>query len=366
MTTAIPGVRPQENHRSVWGLSEPITLAAGTELVSHMRFQEAAAGERADQNLGRFRVSVSGDPAAFDREQARFAVLELTNPWAKLATAYHLIGDQQALDNLLKHHPTAAAAVGDLYAAEKDWERAIAEYRKRLNDQTADSLLTKLATAYQSAGRTREAVPHLARASAADPNDTLLSLKVAALQAWFGQEKELAATRQRIRAFAQDTDDAGTAERAAKACSIRASSDKAELDATLALAREGVELNKGSQWRDWRLLALGMAEYRSGNHADATEALLAAAKAASNNPIVTGISAFYRAMSLSRQGKPDEARKLAIGATAQMKPLPKDEQNPLANGADHDDLILWLAYKEAKAMIHFDATAAAPATAGGK
>ena len=184
---------------------------------------------------------------------------------------------------------------------------------------------------------------------------TCCSLKVAALQAWFGQEKELAATRQRILAFAKDTNDAGTAERAAKACSIRASTNKAELDAALALARKGVELGKGGEWWEWRLLALGMAEYRSGNHAAAIEALLAAAKAGSNNPIVTGISAFYRAMSLSRQGKSDEARKLAIAAAAQMKPLPKDEQNPPAGDAYWDDLILWLAYKEAKAMIHFDA-----------
>jgi hypothetical protein len=29
-------------------------------------------------------------------------------------------------------------------------------------------------------------------------------------------------------------------------------------------------------------------------------------------------------------------------------------RNPLADGADHDDLILWLAYEEAKAMIRFD------------
>ena len=116
-----------------------------------------------------------------------------------------------------------------------------------------------------------------------------------------------------------------------------------------------MELDHGSEWREWRLLTLGMAEYRSGNHAAAIQALLAAAKAGSNNPIVTGISAFYRAMSLSRQGKSDEARKLAIGAAAQMKPLPKDEQNPLANDAYYDDLILWLAYKEAKDMIQFDA-----------
>jgi hypothetical protein len=51
--------------------------------------------------------------------------------------------------------------------------------------------------AYQSAGRTHDAIPHLAKASAANPNDTLLSLKVAVLQAWFGQEKELADTCRR-------------------------------------------------------------------------------------------------------------------------------------------------------------------------
>ena len=110
---------------------------------------------------------------------------------------------------MLERHPAAAAGIGDLYAADQDWERAIAEYRKLVTDQPADGvLLTKLAMAYQSAGRTREAVPHLAKASAANPKDTVLSLKVAALQAWFGQEKEFAATRQRILAFAKDTNEA--------------------------------------------------------------------------------------------------------------------------------------------------------------
>jgi hypothetical protein len=28
-----------------------------------------------------------------------------------------------------------------------------------------------------------------------------------------------------------------------------------------------------------------------------------------------------------------------------------DERNPLAGGADHDDLVLWLAYKEARALL---------------
>jgi hypothetical protein len=120
-------------------------------------------------------------------------------------------------------------------------------------------------------------------------------------------------------------------------------------------------------------MALGMAEYRSGNDAAAELALLAAEKAGPNNPHVTGTSAFYRAMSLFRQGKKDEAEKLAIAAAAKMRPLPRDENNPLADftvpvggGESQEDLIMWLAYKEAKALIKFDASPAVATTPDGK
>jgi serine/threonine-protein kinase len=235
------------------------------------------------------------------------------------------------------------------------WERAIADYRKLVSDEPTNSALaTKLAAVYQSVGRTREAVPLLATASAANPKDTLLSLKVAALQAWFGQEKELDATRQRALVLAKDTNDATTAERAAKVCSLLPSPDKAEIEAARALGRTAVKVGKGTESWDWYLMALGMAEYRGGNYAAAEESLLAAEKAGPTNRYVTGTSPFYRAMSLFRQGHEDEARKLAMAAAAKMKPLPRDENNPLAGDADHDDLILWLAYKEAKVVIKFE------------
>src|SRR5262249_20175653 len=132
-------------------------------------------------------------------------------------------------------------------------------------------------------GRIREAVPHLATMASANPKDTLLSLKVAALQAWFGQEKELAATRQRILTFAKGTRDVATAERVSKACSIFPAEDKAELEAALALARMAAESGKDGPQSNWNLLALGMAEYRSGNYSAADESLLAAASAKPDN-----------------------------------------------------------------------------------
>jgi WD40 repeat protein/serine/threonine protein kinase len=338
-----------EAHHAVFVLRQPAAAGRDQPFVIQLRHRDFDPGI----NLGRFRLSASGDVSTFVRERHRAAAMKLADPWAKLAAAYHLLGDQQGLDTLLEHHPAAAGAVGDLYAADQDWERAMAEYSRVITGQPADgNLLTKLAAAYQGAGRTREAVPRLATASSANAKDTTLSLKVAALQAWFGQDRELAATRQRVLAFAKGTNDAGTAERAARACSILPSTDKADLEAALALGRKAVQAGEGGEWN---LLALGMAEYRSGNDAAADETLLAAAEVGKNNPNVTGPSAFYRAMSLFRQGEADEARELAAAAAAKMKPLPKDENNPLAGKVTDDDLILWLAYKEAKATIKFDA-----------
>ena len=148
-----------------------------------------------------------------------------------------------------------------------------------------------------------------------------------------------------------------TADRAAKACSILPSTDKGELDAALALGRKAVELGNGG---DWNLLALGMAEYRGGNHVAADQALIAAAKAGAANPHVTSISAFYRAMSLFRQGKADEARELVVEAAAKMRPPPADEDNPLAGGASHDDLVAWLAHREATRLIQLDTAPSPP------
>jgi WD40 repeat protein len=180
-------------------------------------------------------------------------------------------------------------------------------------------------------------------------------LKTAALQAWFGQDKELAATCARALEVVKDTKDPTTAERVAKICSLRPSDDKTH-EAALVLARRAVELGQGHGYLVYFQMALGMAEYRSGHYAVADAALLAASRLGGSNSYGSGTTAFYRAMSLFRQGQEAEARQLATEAAANMKPLPADEKNPLAGNASADDLIVWLAYKEAKALIKFDAT----------
>ena len=185
-------------------------------------------------------------------------------------------------------------------------------------------------------------------------------LRIAARQAWFGQDKELSSACEKLLSLAKDTEDPALADKAAKCCSLR-QADPRRCEAALVLARRAVEQGKGSQGLVDFEMALGMAEYRSGHFAEADAALTAAMNDPGNNNAVSSTSAFYRAMGLFRQGKTDLARKLATEAAAKMKPLPVDEQKPLLGGGDADDLIMWLAYKEAKAMIQFDATPAAPA-----
>jgi len=214
-----------------------------------------------------------------------------------------------------------------------------------------------LAAIYLAAGRRGEALSLL---EAAAPKDTESFLTLAAVQAWFGEDDVYAATRKRFLASARETKDMATARQATLAGALRPSTDQAELEALLALGRKAEELSKGP----WERLALGMAEFRNGHLAAADEALLAATKE-TQDAYVVGISAFYRAMSLFQQGKKDEARAVVTQAAAVMQPLPKDEQKP-AMPRGKNDLILWLAYKEAKAMIGFDTPPAAPPTSDGK
>jgi tetratricopeptide (TPR) repeat protein len=252
------------------------------------------------------------------------------------------------------------AAVGRHADALRLREETLALRKAKLGLDHPDTLgsMMDLALSYLAAGRIPEVSALLEQA--VDRKDPESSLLLAVVQAWSGQDQRYAATRRRFLAFAKGTEDAGTASLAARAGALRPSTDPAELEAVLALGRKAVDLDEG----EWGLLALGMAEYRNGHFAAADEALLAAAKAG-KGPIVAEIAAFYRAMGLFQQGKKDEARKLATDAAAKMKPLPEDKQNPLRDGATPDHLVLWLAYKEARAMTGFDPPPA-PATADGK
>jgi eukaryotic-like serine/threonine-protein kinase len=172
-------------------------------------------------------------------------------------------------------------------------------------------------------------------------------LDAAARQAWLTEHKKWEETCQTAIRFAEGANNPVILERAAKACSLSPTEDSEQHAKGLVLARKAVELGKKHQWLPYFQLTLGMAEYRSGHYQEADAALDSASKSVKRKGQLDNIAAFYHAMSLFHQGKQDEARKIAASTAAKMKPLPKDERIP----QPHDDLIEWLAYKEAKAMM---------------
>src|SRR5262249_30281381 len=82
-------------HCLVLRLREPLTIAENERLRIDLKFLDPT---HPASGLGRFRLSVSRDQAALDREQNRFAAMRLADPWLKLAAAYALYGhDDEAL-----------------------------------------------------------------------------------------------------------------------------------------------------------------------------------------------------------------------------------------------------------------------------
>jgi tetratricopeptide (TPR) repeat protein len=213
--------------------------------------------------------------------------------------------------------------------------------------------MQNLADSYCSVGRSSEAISLLQKACAADPKDTDASLTLAVWQIWFGHDADYEATRRRLVQQAQGTDLAATAERAAKAACLRPSTDAALLAKALALAQQAVELGKSNPSLPWYQLTLGLAEYRNGQFAGAEQTLAGAEQKLGGHPEILGIARLFRAVSLFRQDRSAEARKLFSRAEAEMPPFPQDEHKPLVDGkpVSHDHLICWMACQEAKKLI---------------
>ena len=99
-----------------------------------------------------------------------------------------------------------------------------------------------------------------------------------------------------------------------------------------------------------------MAEYRAGRYAEAEAALLNAEgvsirQRSSYQKSIQGTAQLYRAMALAKRGRREDARQLVSQVAETMNPLPADDRQLVVGGIDVNDLVLWLAYKEAEAQV---------------
>ena len=330
------------------------------------------------QNLGRFRLSVSNDPTAFDREQKRLAAMKLTDPWAKLAAAYRLIGDQAALERLAERQPAFAASVGDLYAADQDWQRAIAEYSKLITDQTADAnVLAKRAKAYEATQRwdlaradwlrAIEQQPGIAQAAfdnyrqaehwkeAAEfglmlaeqkPQDSLLWMQIAAVVVLAGDDADYPAYCRRIVEQFAESNVADVPEKVVKACLLRP--EAIEL-AKLPVDKFAASLDEGSapDWFPvWAWGTRGLLAYRSG---DAESAVKYVARSEELKPgdFTHALNLAVLAMAQHQLRQSDEAHR----ALAEAVQLTDRLRSDASSKGDFDLLIAQILLHEAQALI---------------
>ncbi|EEF63091.1 protein kinase domain-containing protein [Pedosphaera parvula] len=235
----------------------------------------------------------------------------------------------------------------------KDEVEALNWFHKAAQQGNSQAMKT-LADCYCAAGRSQEAIATLRQVSGSRPKDMDLSLTLATWQAWFKNDVDYESTRQHVVQQAAGTDDAPTAQGAAKAYCLLHSTNAVMLTKALDLARRGVELRKGTPFLPWYQLCLGMAEYRSGQYANAEQTLAEAEQSAGKYPDLPGTARLFRAMSLFRQGQSEKARAVFSEAEAQMPPFPLEESKPIIEGktASHNVMICWLAYKEAKSLLN--------------
>ncbi|TWU51877.1 WD40 repeat domain-containing serine/threonine protein kinase [Rubripirellula reticaptiva] len=274
--------------------------------------------------------------------------------WAMTDPGFLALGSCRSLANewvvskvkVKRLDPAAAIRVG----AEIDgaWTTVVAEVDSpQRGGRNADQV--------NADGPTHPSLARLVEQSASSANDSLLAIRVAALQVWFGLDADYSVTRQRMLNLASDTTDGQLAERVAKLSCIRPLSDASQREAVLALAHQAMKTGFKSTKMHWNRLALGMAEYRGGLYTESAATLAAVPSTMGANTwladLIKDTASFYRAMSLFQGGNAKEAVALFTETEARMTHLPADERNPLANDANDVHLVHWLAYKEAKALL---------------
>ena len=129
----------RQPHQAWFQCAEPLQSDSG--FVFKLKIRGSADRGLRNQILGRFRLSISGDPEVVRIGRKSYAARKLTDPWTKLAAAYHFHGDQSNLEKLLKQHFYTARELANFFQQLGDWETAIEYHSKLIANEPSDAAL---------------------------------------------------------------------------------------------------------------------------------------------------------------------------------------------------------------------------------
>jgi WD40 repeat protein/tetratricopeptide (TPR) repeat protein len=172
--------RVGQSHEAVFQLATPVD-SPGPSLVIQL-----------SQNhpLGRFRLSFCESPDAIALQQRYRTAPKISDPWTKLAEAYRLRGDLQAIIDLVGRQRMRAGPIGDLFMQgamqkaegerNKDWQQAIEIYSQGIiSNQPDREILIRRASAYEKLQEWNSAAADWERAAKDRPADVKLLMDFA-------------------------------------------------------------------------------------------------------------------------------------------------------------------------------------------
>ena len=367
-------------HRRVLGPKHPETLRLMTTLA---RYYDAADRDDEALKLREELVALSSEGLGAEHPSTLFAMSNLVGSYSEAGRQDEALELQEKVvslcrKNLGEVHPQTLGEMTNLaghYANAGRLDEAVALQEKTLalkrqaipNHSYLPIAIDRMSHLYIRAGHPDKALPlvsELLEFCVGKTGNSSRALRVATLQAWFAVGDAYGVTRKRTLAWAASTDDRAVADHITRLSCLRPIKDAELRKAALKLGQRTVTLGQDDKKTlPWSRLALGMAEYRNAQYEQSAQTLATATASAADTDDkahvarITGTAKFYRAMCLFQKGKRDEARTLFNATAAKMKPYPADEKNPHADDEAHgDDLILWLAYREAKALLQISTT----------
>jgi tRNA A-37 threonylcarbamoyl transferase component Bud32/aromatic ring-cleaving dioxygenase len=256
--------------------------------------------------------------------------------------------------------------LGNSYQENGRWDESLAlrrevlkRCRERYGDDHKDTLWAtdSYATTLAEHGDTDRAIAQLEAAAAMKSDDLTIALKLAKLYLWFDRQSDydkLRAAAMRRIAAGDDTIDA---EAAVTLVCLDRINEPSDAEAVLAFAIKRLSpTDPQGDPRPGRELSLGLAALRAGEPQDAARWLTKAVQTGEGSDdeafvTVAQTADLYRVLIDNGKGQTDEAQHRFDTVQTKMKPLPEDADQPLAELADYDALLAWLASREASAAL---------------